>query len=52
MKMLQCSSSPDKNAVLMSPDTGFQLDDATHWNIKACAESGRLSGGTSVRSGS
>ena len=40
MKMLRCTSSPDKNAVLMSPNTNFHLCDATHCKIKAsaCAE--------------
>ena len=54
MKMPRCSSSPDKKAVLMSPDTNFHLFDATHCMISAsaCAENVRLSRRTSITSGS
>ena len=50
MKMLRYSSSPYKNAVLMSPHTSFPLFVATHCKIKAsaCAETGRKDG-SSVR---
>ena len=39
--MLRCSSSLDKNAVLMSLDANFQLSGATHGQLRAsaCAES-------------
>ena len=54
MKMLRCSSSLDKNAVLMSLDTSLQLFDARHSEIKAsvCAESVDPSRETSARFGS
>ena len=54
MKMPRCSSSPDKKAVLMSPDTNFHLFHATHCKISAstCAESVGLSRRTSITSGS
>ena len=54
MKMLRCYSSPDKKAVLMSPDTDFHLFDDTHCEIKdsACAKGAGLSRGTCVKSGS
>ena len=54
MKMLRYSSSPYKNAVLMSPHTSFPLFVATHCKIKAsaCAESVGLSQRTSAKSGS
>ena len=51
VKMLRCSSSHDKNAVLMSPDTSFHMCDATDCKVEAsaCADSVDLSRGTSVR---
>ena len=54
MKMFLISSSPLRNAVLMSPEIRRYLCEATHCMIKAsdAADNVGLSRGTSVRSGS